>query len=162
MGAHRLSRLLLNCECRGYYSTSVVLGLLLYRLRCEHHHRSGGAPMRLLPLALAAWVLASGERAEGACGVWEYTPQYTPLRCTACPGEECPAVECLEHGGLQRCWRKFVPSRLSSPVRVLFDMHGYSSNMDVSQELKNKKIELCALVRHFKRSWSNSSTALNS
>jgi polyhydroxybutyrate depolymerase len=85
---------------------------------------------RLLPLALTVWVLASGERAEGTCGVWEYTPQYTPVRCNACPGEECPTVECLEHGGLQRCWRKFVPNRLSSPVRVVFDMHGHSQNMD--------------------------------
>jgi polyhydroxybutyrate depolymerase len=34
------------------------------------------------------------------------------------------------HGGLERCWEIFrPPSKLSSPVRVVIDLHGYSGNI---------------------------------
>ena len=41
----------------------------------------------------------------------------------------CPRVDCLEHEGLQRCWESVVPSTLTTPVRVVVDMHGYGGDM---------------------------------
>ena len=61
---------------------------------------------------------------------------YTEFSCcqpgapAAVNSSNCRQVECMIHGGLERCWEIFrPPSKLSSPVRVVIDLHGYSGNI---------------------------------
>ena len=46
---------------------------------------------------------------------------------------------CVDHGGLERCWQQHVPEGLDAdtPVPLLVDMHGYSSDSTNHKKLSS-------------------------
>ena len=68
---------------------------------------------------------APGNEAK-TCAPGYHVKQHSAEHYTCCTSG---SVECIQHGGLERCWRTYVPHKLSSPVRVVMDLHGYSNNM---------------------------------
>jgi polyhydroxybutyrate depolymerase len=90
------------------------------------------------PFACADGLTAkkSGKAVEDFLGLtWEH---YTC--CAAEADDPAPGacfdtpVECIEHAGLKRCWRTYVPDTISSPVRVVMDLHGYGGNMGANEQ----------------------------